>query len=153
MNAEQAIAKLKQFKREIPVIVGNEMVNHAQDNILAGSYDGVPMLPRKSSAPRNEGRGLLRDTGDGMRSITFVIQRPYVGLVANDYMVAHNEGAHITGSASVSSHSRRRAGRTHRVRAHTRQMDTVLPQRQFTGDSKVLKKRIVTALLTRFKRL
>lgn len=153
MTVEEAIAKLRQFQSEMPVLVGNEMVNYALDNMRAEGYDGEKWLPRKSSAPRNEGRRLLLDTGDGERSIRITKQTPtLVELSANIYMEAHNTGARISGSQNVRAHTRRRRGRSEEVRAHTRQVDFTLPKRTFVdSESPILLQRIEDVLETRLK--
>ncbi|ELR69176.1 hypothetical protein C900_05372 [Fulvivirga imtechensis AK7] len=147
------IRRLEALKAELPIIVANEMVNHAIDNIRAGSWDGRPWPARKAFAPRNRGRGLLIDTGDGLRSIASKIQKPYVLLKMEDYMAAHNEGADINVTQNVRSHTRRRAGRSMQVRAHSRNMNFKLPQRQFAGESKVLSENIRKVFEKRFRRV
>lgn len=146
MTIEQTIRLLEQAKRDLPVLVGNEMVNFAQDNILAESFDGRGWPARRANAPRNEGRGLLRDTGTGFRSIQFKRRGRYVYLQAIIYMVAHNEGARIAGTFQVRAHQRTRRGRTESVRAHTRTVNFRLPKRTFAAYSPRLDRRIGTAL-------
>lgn len=151
----ESVRRLQQLKSELPVIVGNEMVNYALDNIRAESFDGRKWKPRSAHAPRNKGRKLLVDTGIGRRSIKVVkATLDVVQLSANDYMQAHNEGAHITGSRHVRAHTRVRRGRAEAVRSFTRKVDYQLPERRFTGKSpkqtarinKILANRIVQAL-------
>lgn len=154
MHYLQMITKLKQFKSEMSDIAGNEMVNFGIDNIRSGSFEGRQWPPRKANAPRNKGRALLIDTGAGMRSIRVVRKNEReVDVSANDYMEAHNTGARISGTFGVRAHSRRRAGRSYKVRAHKRRVNTTLPQRTFLAPSKVLADRISGALLRRFKTL
>ena len=141
MNYKEAIRKLEQLKTQIATITGNEMVNFALDNIRAGSWEGQRWQPRDAKARRNAGRALLVDTGRGRRSIDDKITGDQVKLVAEEYMVAHNEGVKKTVSV--------RGGKR---KAHTRHMN--LPQRQFTGESdrqterinKIIANRIVQSL-------
>lgn len=155
MTVEETIAKLRQFQAEMPILVGNEMVNYALDNMRAEGYDGEKWPPRKSNAPRNQGRRLLVDTGDGERSIRIVTQTAtLVELSANEYMEAHNTGARIQGTFPVRAHTRRRRGRSEEVRAHNRQVDFTLPQRTFvSSESPMLLKRLNDVLEQRFKAL
>jgi phage gpG-like protein len=148
---KEVIAKLKKLAAEIPEIAGNEMVNHALDNIRAQGFEGTKWPPRKAGAPRNEGRALLIDTGDGMRSIRVTRKTgEYVEVDANDYMEAHNTGATISGTFGVRSHQRTRAGRTSTVRSHSRKVNTKLPERTFLAPSDALSARIVAAIAKRF---
>jgi hypothetical protein len=150
---DRSIAQWRKFRNEIPDIIGAEMVTFSTDNIRTGSFEGKPWPARRSSAARNQGRGLLIDTGDGLRSIAYRKQGGFVKVVAIDYMVAHNEGARISGTFGVRSHSRRRLGRTERVRAHSRNVNIKLPQRQFSGPSRIQNQQIRTALIKRLNRI
>jgi hypothetical protein len=145
------ISRLLALKASIPRIVGNEMINEAHDNLRNESFEGKKYVPRKSGSPRDQGRRLLLDTGDGERSIR--IQRESgerVDLTANDYMQAHNEGATIRGTFNVRSHIRRRNGRSEQVSAHSRTVDTKLPERPFIKATAKLIRRVNGAI---FKRL
>lgn len=151
----ETIKKLQQFKREMSTLVGNEIVNFALDNLDAEiDKNGAKLKPRKSNAPRNSRRRILKDTGDGDRSIQIGKKTAReVTVVANDYMAAHNEGAHIIATAKVKQHTRRRNGRNETVKAHTRNVNTQLPTREFLGPGKKLDTRIVNTLSKRFKTL
>lgn len=130
MHYLQAIANLEALKTRLTTLAGNEMVNEALDNIRQEKdINGQPMKPRSPKAKRNRGRRLLVDTGEGRRSIRQKISGTKVGLIANDYMVAHNEGVNKTVSV------RSRKGRT-----FSRKMN--LPQREFTGESRKQTERI-----------
>lgn len=154
MDYRKLISVLQQFKREMPTLVGNEMVNYALDNMRAEGIDGKPWPRRKAGAARDEGRRLLIDTGQGERSIRIVRKNSaVVEVAANEYMEAHNTGATINTTANVRSHTRTRAGRTEQVSAHTRQVNFTLPQRTFLAPTDALFKRIQNTLLTRFKQL
>jgi phage gpG-like protein len=147
---QQSIANLEALKRDVPKIVANEMVNYALDNIRKGvDVNGKPLKKRKSGSPRDAGRAILVDTGDGRRSITAKPKGNVVELTANDYMQAHNDGAKQR--VNVRAHTRKRKGRSENVKSFTKQMN--LPQRQFTGKSteqdnriaKVIQQRIIKA--------
>jgi phage gpG-like protein len=154
MHYKLFIERLRQFKKEILPIAGNEMVNFAQDNIRAEGFNGQKWEPRSPNAPRNDGRGLLVDKGDGVRSIRVVEENDqFVAVSANEYMEAHNIGAKISGTFSVKSHTRLRRGRNETVKAHTRTVNTQLPKRTFLASGDALNKRIIKALLERFNNL
>lgn len=155
MHYLEVIANLQQFQSEIPRIVGNEMVNYALDNLHAErDVTGAPMKPRRTGAPRDEGRRILMDTGDGERSVRISKQTSeVVELTANVYMEAHNVGATISGTQNVREHTRRRKGRSETVRAHQRDVNFSLPERTFIAPTQELLTRIENALGNRFKTL
>lgn len=151
---QKVIIKLRQLRNEIPTIVGEEMVNYAHSNLRKESFDGEKWPPRKPGAPRDQGRRLLMDTGDGQRSIRKIRQTDTeVDVSANDYMEAHNRGARISGTFAVKGHTRRRNGRAITVKPHTRNVNTVLPTRTFLAPSPALNKRITKAILKRWQTL
>lgn len=149
-NYRTTISRLQELKRQYPTLVGNELVNFAQDNIRAGSWEGSAWPARKPGAPRNEGRGLLINTGRGWRSIRISRRSAtIVELTADTHMAAHNAGAHIKGNFGVREHNRTRMGRVHRVSAHSRNVDFKLPKRQFVGKSRKFDVRITGILVRR----
>ena len=138
----------------MPDIVENEMVNTALDNLHAEkTADGSPMQPRKAGSKRNQGRRILLDTGDGDRSIRGRQNGNVITVEANEYMVAHNEGATIAGTFSVRAHTRRRRGKSEEVGSHTRTVNIKLPERTFLAPGKQLYTRIQNALESRLKAL
>lgn len=140
---EQCIANLQQLKKNLPTIVGNEMVNDAKAHIRKGTdIKGRAMTPRKSGAKRNTGRALLVDTGDGLRSIDFEVKGKKIMLIAKDYMIAHNEG--VSATVTKRAHTRTRKGRSETVKSHSVKMN--LPQREYAGDSSVLRTKINTTV-------
>jgi phage gpG-like protein len=151
---QKAVAALRKFKTEIPLLVANEMVNFALDNMRTESFAGVPWAPRKANAARNSGRRLLIDTADGERSIKASrVNESVVEVIANEYMEAHNTGANINTTVVVHQHTRKRKGRSEEVKSHSRRMNVKLPKRTFIEPSKELDNRIEKALTTRFKKL
>lgn len=155
MHYTKAISALRKLKSEMPTLVANEMVNFALDNLEAEKdVHGAPLKPRKSTAPRNHGRRILKDKGDGDRSIRISKKTAsVVEITANEYMEAHNIGAHINTTANVRAHSRRRKGRVEQVSAHQRKVDIQLPQREFFAPSPELDKRILNTLTKMFNQL
>lgn len=78
----------------------------------------------------------LNITGDGRRSIQASVTATGAQLTANEYMVAHNEGATVRGTFRVRQHTRRRGGRAQTIKAHSRTVNFTLPQRAFAGKSR-----------------
>ena len=151
---QKAVADLRRFKAEIPLIVANEMVNFALDNMRAESFAGVPWAPRKANAVRNSGRRLLLDKGDGERSIKASrVNESVVEVTANEYMEAHNTGETINTTVVVRQHTRKRKGRSEEVKSHSRRMNIKLPKRTFIEPCKELDDRIDKGLTTRFKKI
>lgn len=143
---QQSIANLTALKREVPTIAANEMVNFALDNIRTGKdINGNAFQPRKAGAPRNRGRAILVDTGDGRRSISARVDANGATLTANEYMQAHNTG--VSKPVTVRSHTRRSRGRSHKVSSHSRTMN--LPARTFAGDSPKQRERIQKVIAQR----
>ncbi|MFN7611260.1 MAG: hypothetical protein ACK5QX_10060 [bacterium] len=174
MHYTKFISGLRKLKNDMPILVGNECVNFALDNIRA-SQDafGRPFKVRSPKAKRNKGRKLLIDRGDGRRSIRILrATAAVIEITANDYMEAHNTGVNKTvtisghtrtkstrvseGTGVFSVRSKRERTRTRRVasgsysvKTHSRKMN--LPQRTFLAPGPRLKARITRLLINRFK--
>lgn len=152
---QKVIAGLRRFKSQLPTLVGNEVVNFALDNLDAqqDAY-GMPLKRRKPGAVRDAGRRILKDTGDGDRSVRVSRKTPsLVEITANEYMIAHNAGATINTTAQVRGHTRRRKGRAENVKAHTRKVSITLPARTFLAPSEQLNTRLTGALSKRLRKL
>ena len=147
MSIDRAIARLQALKRNVRKIAANELVNYALDNIKRQrDINGMPLRKRKPGSPRDAGRAILVDTGDGRRSIQASVTATGAQLTANEYMVAHNEGATVRGTFRVRQHTRRRGGRAQTVKAHSRTVNFTLPQRAFAGKSREQINRIEKAI-------
>ncbi|MCG8713828.1 hypothetical protein G1L01_13390 [Tenacibaculum finnmarkense] len=100
--------------------------------------------------PRKQKRAgsLLVGPGSGRlkKSIRKISEGKYYVLIGTDvpYAQIHNEGGTIKATARIRAHSRTRKGRNQpiKVKAHTRQMNTKIPKRQFLGESAVLALRL-----------
>ena len=149
-NFKQIIRRYERLKRSLAKTIGNEAVNFAKDSFKKQGFEESPgrvnkWKKRKPGAPRNKGRNILSDTGQGKRSIRRgLTTRTQVRIVTDTpYMKAHNEGARIRGRARVKAHRRRTAsGRRVPVKSHHRQVDFWLPRRRFIGPSGELNRRI-----------
>lgn len=141
-NFKSVVDRYKRLKTRLPAIVGTEAVKFAMDNFRKQGFDtgsGVNKWPRrKPGAPRDKGRALLVDTGKGKRSIRAQVVSPTRVHITTDtdYMGVHNDGGQVTGTARVKAHVRRlKGGKRVQVKAHTRQVNFKMPQRQFIGPS------------------
>ncbi|CAL2079082.1 Phage virion morphogenesis family protein [Tenacibaculum dicentrarchi] len=98
--------------------------------------------PRK----RKRAGSILVKSSRLKRSIRKISEGKYYVLIGTDvpYAQIHNEGGTIKATARVRAHSRTRKGRNQpiKVKAHTRQMNTKIPKRQFLGESAVLALRL-----------
>ncbi len=81
----------------------------------------------------DKGRATLVKSGDLRRSIKASVSGPRSITLSTDvpYAEIHNEGGTITAAQSVKSHARRTSKGTTTVKAHTRNVNTSMPQRQF----------------------
>jgi phage gpG-like protein len=151
------------LKRQVPAIVGQEAERFFKASFRRQGWlgdQGLEPWPRRQGGARNQGRGILIDTGYLRDSIRYEVQADNTVVVKTDapYAQIHNEGGHIRASVQVRrhtrrAHTRRTQNRTVRVRehevsAHTRQMNTRIPRRQFMGNSVFLEQRIREALRT-----
>ncbi len=165
-SVDQVISGLKRLKQRLPSIVGTEAVEFAVDNIRKEkTASGKAMKPRstqnRSDRRNNARRGLLIDTGRGIRSIQ--VSRAFSGLVSismEDYMQAHNTGATINhpggtpyfspGGKAVFVSKRKAAQiRAERgVRLRTTKPHTIkLPARPFLKMEKPLVRRVTNQLI------
>lgn len=90
--------------------------------------------PRKSRDKRNKGKAVLVQTGELRRSIQAkpnVTQRTITISSDKPYAQIHNEGGTISATQNVKSHKRRTNNGTTTVKAHARNVNTKIPQRQF----------------------
>lgn len=81
----------------------------------------------------------LVESGNLRRSIRSRVEGN-TAIISTDvsYAEVHNEGGQIKGTVQVSAHKRKTQSGVTDVKAHTRQVDHEMPQRQFMGPSKKL---------------
>ncbi|WP_376777166.1 phage virion morphogenesis protein [Flavobacterium covae] len=92
-------------------------------------------------ARKRKGRGsLLTVSGRLKRSIRKIASGNYFVYIGTDvpYAQVHNEGGETSKTVNVRSHQRKRNGRSHNVKLHTRTSRFKVPKRQFLGDSQYL---------------
>lgn len=153
--------KLTQTFRRLPPIIGEEVVNFSLDNFERQGWQGEQFEPwAKRKNPTKWGkkdeddRAILVKTGQGRRSIRVGnIEEDKVQVIAGGqdtpYMRVHNEGFKGPVKQHVREHFRRtRKLKDIKVKAHDRTINQDIPKRQFIGESPVLNKRIVDAVIS-----
>lgn len=132
--------------RQLPPILGNEVVNFAHSNFDTQSFEGKAWQKRKNPTkwgkPDDEGRALLIKTGRLRRSIRVsqIIQDRVIitaGGADTPYARAHNEGFKGTITQNIRPFIRRgKKLQSHPVRGFTRTFYQNIPKRQFIGRAK-----------------
>lgn len=141
---KQLQGRLAQTMRELPPIIGEEVVHFAQDNFDRQSYNGEAWKKRKNPTKwgkrDEEGRALLVKTAKLRRSIRVSrVEKDRVTVVAGGadvpYAKAHNEGFSGVVEQKVNPFLRRgKKGEPIAVKGHTRTIYQNIPKRQFIGD-------------------
>lgn len=142
--------------KTLPRLVGNEVVNFSKDNFRRQGFLGDTFEPwpkrKAKNAPRNNGRGILIDTGK-LRRATRVVSADWNEVrVGNDvpYAKAHNEGLRLGLMQNVRAHRRKVPKKNKRkvssgitfVKAHKRKVNMKMPRRRFLGSSQYLTRNI-----------
>ncbi len=132
---------LAETLRNLPPILGNEVVNFAHDNFDRQSFNGIAWQKRKNPTKwgkrDDEGRSLLIQTGKLRRSIRVSqILQDRVKITAGGadvpYAKAHNEGVSGMVEQNVKPFTRRsKKGKIHGVDGFTRTIYQNIPKRQF----------------------
>lgn len=171
MDFEKLREEFRKFYRQLPDIAGGQAVSFFKESFRRQGwvYNGSLQKweQRKPGSKRNKGRALLVDTGRLRRSIRIVQKGEGYVKIGTDvpYAQAHNEGATITGTASIPGF-RRKGGKVKKhkrgdtiikahtrtagkVSAHTRNMNTTIPKRQFMGESPDVMKSVERAIFRR----
>lgn len=141
--------QLNGLVKTLPGQIGAVALESIDNNFRSQSFFGTPWKPR-AVQKGNEGRAILVQSGRLRRS--FKLQNSGLNIVLFtdvEYAEVHNEGGTIAGTVTVSEHSRsnkKRGGGSSKVREHTRQVNTTIPQRQFMGEHPMLDKEIDSLL-------
>jgi phage gpG-like protein len=136
----------KELKKAIRKIT-NTTVNHYKSSFRNQGFagDNAKWKPRKNI---DQGRAILVQSGDLRRSIKGTNQGNNI-IISSDkpYAEIHNQGGTINTTVSVKAFSRKtKSGKTANVKAHTRNVNTQIPKRQFMGipgekpDDSIIKK-------------
>lgn len=148
---------LAQTFRELPAIIGEEVVNYSLDAFEEEAWDGKPWPLRKNPTKwgqRDDShRKLLVKTLKLKRSIRVaqLIEDKIVMSVGGSdvpYAKVHNNGFVGNVTQTVEGHLRRgKEGKIIRVKTFFRTINQNIPQRQFYGNSPFLKERIKKIVL------
>ena len=155
---EETISKLEAYKRKIPLLVGNTVIEFIMDNFDREGFQGASFEPwQKRKDNLDPDRNLLigKGSGRGRRSIRVGRRtESEVTFVAEDYMVLHNTGGTIR--VSVTAISRKffwymfyATGQEKWMRlalTKRKQLTITIPARPFLKDSPVLDKMIIKVL-------
>jgi phage gpG-like protein len=174
--------EFNQFQRTLPNLIGAEAVNFFKFSFRRQGFvdkgGNKKWEKRKQSGGKNAGRAILTQSGRLRRSIRVVAKGFGFVKVGTDvpYAQIHNEGGTIQKAVSVRAHERHvhrgdtieeeyttkkgkkkkrtiKLQRVEKVRAHTRQMNTTIPQRQFIGESEFLTKRLTSKIEEKLKNI
>lgn len=133
--------ELQKLRRKFPDMAGIEAVHFSKQRFIDKNWVDETTKewePRKRKAPGS----LMVGKGSGRlkKSIRKIRVTPNSVTIGTDvpYAQIHNEGGTIKKTVTVKSHSRKRKGRSEKVKSHRRKMNTTIPQRQFIGESATL---------------
>ncbi|MDR0364242.1 MAG: phage virion morphogenesis protein [Bacteroidales bacterium] len=151
----------------IPTEIATIAVNFSKERFREQAWldeTKEPWKPRsrKRRGGKSRSQTLLVDTGRLKRSIRKIYVSESKVIIGTDvpYAQIHNDGGIIQETVTVKTHNRKehtrnRAGRTERVRAHTvnahrRSINVRIPKRQFIGNSYALERRMYLHIASRF---
>jgi phage gpG-like protein len=163
--------KFNQFKRAVPIEIGNMAKNHFLGGFRQGTQRGGGFTndslggwtPRKRETRKSRNKGLLMSTGHLRRSIG-VLSRTWsaitIGTRGIPYAVIHNEGGTIaigarTNIMSFSKRGRLTSGRkaNYQQKVSIRASSGRMPKREYIGDSIVLNRKIKVLLIRRLNKI
>ena len=144
-NYLRRLNELQKLYRKFPTMAGITAQRFSKDRFVRKNWvdeTSEQWKPRKNKAPGSlmvgKGSGRLkksiRVTKTTRNSVTIGTDVPYAQI--------HNEGGVINKTVKVREHNRKRKGRSEKVKAHSRKMNTTIPKRQFIGESKMLLYRV-----------
>lgn len=155
-SVEEKLMKIQQNLantfRELPAIIGEEIVNYSLDAFENEAWDGKGWEKRKNPTkwgkPDDTERKLLVKTAKLKRSIRIaqIIEDKIIMSVGGadvPYARVHNDGFNGVVSQTVDGHLRRgKKGKIIRIKPFSRTINQHIPQRQFFGNSPFLKEKI-----------
>lgn len=150
-----ALNKLQKLRRNFPTMAGIEAVNFSKERFVRKNWLDRSPAAWKARKPSPEwhseaqkkaaARGsLMVKTGRLKRSIRVTKVTSNSVTIGTDvpYAEPHNEGAVINQVVNVKSFTRKRKGRSEKVKAHRRKRKITLPERRFIGESAILLRRV-----------
>lgn len=151
------ISRLNDTYKKIPGEAATIAVNFTKERFRMQNWVDrrrEKWQPRKDNRGRAGRRAILTKSARLRRSISKIEVTDHSATIGTDvpYAKIHNEGGRINKTVTVKeyqrkAHSRKRGGRRERVKAHTvhshaRNIDMIMPRRQFIGESRLLDRRI-----------
>jgi phage gpG-like protein len=168
LNFAGQLQAFSKFKNAYPRYVGNMAVNFYKDSFKRQGYiesTSIKRWDKRKNNTKGKGRAILVKTGRLRRSIRIIRSGLGFVVVGSDvpYARIHNEGGWIKttqniGSFTRKAHKRKKHSRTWKgakqnikasqviqsnISAHSRKVNTEIPQRQFMGASPFLIRRIM----------
>lgn len=145
-NMEIIRQRLAQKLQELPVILGEEVVNFSHENFDKQAWQGEndqPWAKRKNPTKwgkkDEENRAILVKTGAGRRSVRVVRVEKYkiiigAGGEVAPYMKVHNYGSQGVVNQTVRPFTRKlKSGKMANVKGFSRTIYQNIPKRQFIG--------------------
>jgi phage gpG-like protein len=176
------MSSLSRTYKTLPNEIAAVAVNFSKERFVSQSWLDSTKTKWEPRKRQRKGRGsqtLLVKTGRLKRSVRKILATETQIVIGTDvpYAQIHNDGGKINKVVAVKAHTRNKMGKVKRgtgvfnvrtrkertrtktekvgdikVKAHTREMNTTIPQRQFIGESYTLTKRITNLIAARFMR-
>ncbi|MES2730059.1 MAG: phage virion morphogenesis protein [Pseudomonadota bacterium] len=161
-------SEMHDFIKRLPDLAGAEVMDSIDQNFRDESFFGQAWEPRKVQEG-NEGKAILVQTGRLRRSFKLQTSGLVITIFTDTpYAEIHNEGGMIEGTVDVAAYERhqyemnevskpgsrkekwkKEKVSTGQVKAHTREVSTEIPQRQFMGPHPELDRKIEKLITTR----
>jgi phage gpG-like protein len=137
--------ELQKLRRKFPNMAGIEAVKFSKRRFVDKNW--VDETAKAWDARKRKAPGSLmvgKGSGRLKRSIRKISVTQNSLTIGTDvpYAQIHNEGGTIKKTVTVKSHSRNRNGSSATVESHERKMNTIMPKRQFIGESAQLMHKI-----------
>lgn len=168
-NLRDQLRRLQAVGKRLPRFVGALAVAHFKEGFKNQGFTDDSLekwTPRKKPDTGRAGRrAILVKTGALRRSIRIVSMSSARVIVGSNlpYAQIHNEGGRINATQQVAAHRRRAHIRRvdgkrqrvseHTVSAHSRKVNTLIPQRRFIGRSRVLNQKIEGKLIQELRNI
>jgi len=154
-NFVKKLQKLKKLNKRFMPLVAIEAVNFSKERFVHKNWVDKKTKPWKIRKNGQTSGSLMVDSGRLKRSIRKLKITQNSVTIGTDvpYAQIHNEGGQISKVANVKAHSRKRNGREHRVKTHTRNVNINIPKRQFLGNSQVLNNRIENMITKKIQKI
>ena len=150
----EKLKKLEKVRHRLPQRAAVVAVNFSKERFVRKNW--VDTSPQAWPKRKRKDRGsLMIRTGRLKRSIRkLMVTKDYI-LIGTDvpYAQVHNEGGSIKKNVPVRRHERKTSRGRAKVKAHSRNVNLKMPQRQFIGNSAILRRRIERLIERDIKRV